>query len=572
MLLRYRWRYLTGAALLLATNGCGLLIPLILKDAVESLRAQPQIAGVARYALAIAGVATMQAAVRSLSRLAILGASRHIAYDLRNRFFAHLQRLPTSFYSRMTTGDLMSRAVNDMMSVRSFFGPGVMNLANTCIAYTASLAIMTWIHPWLTLAALVPMPLLIFTVQRISRQLYTRSRKVQESLATVADRVQENLTAMHMVKTYAQEERECADFNRLAGEYRQANLALARVRGALIPIMGSLGGAGSLIAVWVGGQMVASGTLTLGEFVAFSAYLGFLVWPTVAMGWIINTYQRGLAAMRRLEEILSRETEDTGSEPDRSILELRGDIEMRRVTVSHEEGGTPALHDISLRIAAGECVALVGPVGSGKSTIANILPRFLPVPDGTVFIDGHDINRIPLEVLRGAIGYAPQEAFLFSRSLRDNIAFGLAESDALAVDEAALLAGLARDLEAFPNGLETRVGEAGLTLSGGQRQRAALARALVLEPRILILDDSLSSVDAETEREVLAGLFDLTRGRTSLLISHRLATVKWADRIVVLNGGRIIETGTHDDLLAAEGLYARMFRRQTDHHEIESGP
>ena len=572
MLRRYRRRFLAGAALLLATNACGLLIPLILKDAVETLQLRPQAGGVARHALLIAAIATLQVSVRTGSRLAILGASRRIAFDLRNRFFAHLQRLPAAFYDRVTPGDLMSRAVNDMMSVRSFFGPGVMNLANTFIAYTAALAIMAWISPLLTVAALIPLPLLVFTVQRVSRHLYARSRAVQEQLATLSDRVQENLTAIHMVKTYAQEERECADFGRLAGNYRQANLALARVRGLLIPLMGSLGGAGSLVAVWVGGQMVARGSITLGEFVAFSAYLGLLVWPTVAMGWIINTFQRGLAAMRRLEEILSLQGEESDLGVDGSIQDLRGEIEIRHLTVSHVEGGPPALHDLSLHIEPGTTVALVGSVGSGKSTIANILPRFLRVQDGTVFIDGHDINRIPLDVLRGAIGYAPQEAFLFSRTLRDNIAFGLPESAVPAVDEAALLAGLARDLEAFPDGLETRVGEAGLTLSGGQRQRAALARALVLEPRILVLDDSLSSVDAETEQHVLAGLFDLARTRTSLLISHRLAAVKWADRIVVLESGRIVESGTHDELLAAGGPYAHMFRQQAIEREMQAEP
>ncbi|MFQ5718958.1 MAG: ABC transporter ATP-binding protein [Acidobacteriota bacterium] len=563
MLRRYRRRYIAGVLLLLVTNGCGLAIPLLLRDAVEALRGRREAPSVATCALLIVALASMQALVRAGSRLAVLGASRRIAYDLRNRFFAHLQRLPATFFGQVTPGDLMSRAVNDMMSVRSFFGPGIMNLANTFIVYVASLSVMTWISPRLTLAALLPMPLLVLSVQRVSRHLHTRSRASQERLAALSDHAQENLTAIQMVKTYAQEESECAQFARLSADLRSANLALARVRGTLIPLMGSLGGAGSLVAVWVGGQMVARGLISLGEFVAFSAYLGFLVWPTVAMGWVINTYQRGRVAMRRLEEILSHPAEDEGARPDAGITAVEGSIELRHLTVAHAGGGAPALHDVSLKIDAGETVALVGPVGSGKTTIASILTRFLPVPDGTVFIDGKDINRIPLDVLRPAIGYAPQEAFLFSRTLGENIAFGLDTPRADAVEAAARMAGLSRDLEAFPDGLDTRVGEGGLTLSGGQRQRAALARALILRPRILILDDSLSSVDAETEQTVLSGVFSAARAATSILISHRLAAVQRADRIFVLDAGRLVETGTHESLLARDGLYARMFRRQT---------
>ena len=334
--------------------------------------------------------------------------------------------------------------------------------------------------------------------------------------------------------------------------------------------MGSLGGIGTLVAVWVGGRLVASGTITLGEFVAFSGYLGLLIWPTVAMGWVINSFQRGLVGMRRLQEILDLPGEFEASDADGRITKLTGDIEIRQLTLSHQKGDPRALRNLSLRVQPGETVALVGPVGAGKSTIANILPRLIKVPDGTVFVDGYDINHIPLQVLRSAIAYAPQEAFLFSRSIRENIAFGLDRPRPGQVEEASHLAGLGRDLESFPQGLETPVGEGGFTLSGGQRQRTALARAAVLGPRILILDDALSSVDAETEREILGRLSVLLRDKTAILISHRLAAVANADRIVVMDNGQVVEEGTHEELLAREGFYARLFRQQTLEREIET--
>jgi len=568
MLRRYRGRFAAGAALLLATNAMALCIPLVMRDAIESLRHEPAAATVGWYALLMAALASGQALTRTASRVAVLGASRRIAFDMRNRFFAHLQRLPASFHARTPIGDLMSRAVNDMMSVRSFFGPGVMNVMNTGMVYIAALGLMTWISPQLTLAALLPLPLLMFTVQRTSRRLYARSRAVQERLAQLSEQAQENLSGIRLVKTYAREDAEIAAFGKISSDYRNDTLAMARVRGILVPLMGSLGGVSSLIAVWFGGRLVASGSISLGDFVAFSAYLAMLVWPTVAMGWVINSFQRGLVAMRRLQEILDQPIEKDDHSGDPSIKELHGEIEIRNLTVSYDDG-PPALRNLSLRIRAGETVVLVGPVGSGKSTVAEILPRFVPVPRGTVFIDGHDINDIPLAVLRRHLGYAPQEAFLFSRSLRDNIAFGVEEAPADEVERAARLSGLGRDLEGFPEGLDTWVGEGGVTLSGGQRQRAALARALIRSPRILILDDSLSSVDAETEQLILDGLDKITAHRTTLLISHRLSVAARAERVVVLEGGRVVEEGTAADLLKKGGLFAEMSRRQQLEDESE---
>jgi ATP-binding cassette subfamily B protein len=570
----YLHRYALGFVLLLVTNGLSLWIPWLLRDAIRAMEREVDLRVIGGFALLMIAVALVQAVIRTLSRLALLGTSRRIIYDIRNLFFAHLQRLGSSFYDTQRTGDIMSRGVNDVRLVQSLYGPGVMNLMNTSIVYVAVLVLLLRVDVQLTLISLALYPVLFVVVNRLSRRIYARSLAVQEQLASISNRAQENISGIQQVKIFAQEDREIATFGELCAEYRRRNLSMTFLRGGMLSMIGALSGAATLIVLFIGGRFVIQGRIDFGDFVAFNAYLALLVWPTIALGWIINTLQRGAGAMRRIDEILAhapdvgRVDADAGAGEGAAHDALDGDIEIRGLTftypqVQRETGTAPraALHDVDLRIRRGSRVALVGSVGSGKSTLANLLARFYPVPAGTVFIGGVDINDIPLSRLRRGIGYVPQEAFLFSRSLRDNIALGHPTATDEDVMGAVDLARLAGDLEAFPHGLDTLVGERGYTLSGGQRQRATLARAMLGDPELLILDDSLSSVDADTERAILDALHDRTRERTLILISHRLSTLSGVDRIVVLDRGRVVEEGTHDELMARSGLYVGLFRR-----------
>lgn len=562
----FRWRVAAGILLLLATNALALWIPRLLKAAVDAMKTGAEARTIALIAGGIAAVALVQALVRVLSRIAILGLSRLVVYDLRNRLFAHLQRLPLAFFRRHSTGDVVSRAINDVILVRSFFGPGLLNLVNTTLVYVGSVSLMFAMSPRLTLYALAPYPLFILAVNRLSRRVYGRSLAVQESLADLTDRAQENITGISLIKTYRREEAEAGQFASLTGDYMRRNLALARARGVMIPLMGTMSQIGTIVVIFMGGGLIIGGELTLGDFVAFNAYLAYILWPTFAFGWILNTFQRGLAAIRRLGEIFGepvevREQEEGSASP----APLRGEIEFRNLRFTHPDASSDRLHldGINVAVRPGEVLGILGTVGSGKSTLASLLPRILTPPDGSLFLDGTDINRIPLPHLRRHVSMVPQEPFLFARSIRENVAYAPRGFDDEEVLRAVEAARLSRDLPAFPNGLETVVGERGFTLSGGQRQRATLARALITEPAILVLDDPLSSVDAGVEEEMLASLRSGSTGRTVVLISNRVAALAWAHRILVMDEGRVVEEGTHGELMTREGLYASIARQQS---------
>ncbi len=569
----YRRSFLLGLLCLLATNALALSIPWLLKDAIEALRRGSTLRPVAIDALAISAIALVLAVSRTGSRLHILGASRRIVYDIRNELFAHLQTLPASFYGRHRTGEIMSRAVNDLMLIRSLFGPGVLNVIDVVVRYSAGLVLMVLIDPLLTFVSVLPYPLLLLGVFRVSHTIHLRSNETQEQLAEISNKAQENLSGINMVKAYGREREEAEAFSGLSREYRRRSLSLAVSRGLIVTLMGGLGGLSTLAVLWLGGRHVIEGRLSLGGLVAFTSYLALLTGPTVMMGWVLGVFQRGLGAIRRVEEIRAETSDLPGDRVDGPGPELRGYVSIRGLDFAYPDdpgGARAALRGVDLEVRAGETVGLVGRVGAGKSTLVRILAALYPVPGGTVALDGHDLNAIPTSSVRSHIGFVPQETFLFSRTIAENIALGRPSATREEIEEAARVAQITRDLRDLPHGLDTLVGERGVTLSGGQRQRVALARALLLSPRILILDDALSSVDADTEEAILGGLRGFMHSRTTFLISHRASTALQADRIVVLDDGRVVESGPPRELLVRDGPFARMVRQQQIEQELGS--
>ena len=565
---------LLGCACLAATNALSLTIPWLIKGAIDALRAGARTAGslhalVVRNAVLIAAFAVGQALIRTWSRILIFNAGRNVEYRLRGDLFRHLLRLDGGFHRRHPTGDVMSRLTNDLGSVRAMFGPGLLNLCNTALVYATTVWLLVHLSPRLTLFALLPYPALLVGARLFSRKMYTASRGIQEQLGVMSTSIQEDLAGIAVIKHYTLEPTREAKFRALNDEYLTRSLALVRARGTLSPLFAVLGGAGTLIVLWAGGREVILGRMTVGGLVAFNAYLVLLSWPTIALGWIIGVWQRGLAGWVRVRELLETAPRiaDAPVVAGAAVTIESPSIEARDLSV--EVDGRRLLDGVSFSLPAGATLAIVGPTGAGKTTLVDALVRMHEVAPGAVRIGGHDLTQIPLATLRGQIGYAPQDAFLFSATVAENIGFGIADRsdgtlDLERVKRAAEAAGLAPDLAILPDGYDTLVGERGLTLSGGQRQRVALARALAAEPKILILDDSLSSVDAQTEREILSRLKPILAGRTSILIAHRLAAVKDADQILVIDRGRVAESGTHADLMGAGGLYASLYRTELD--------
>ncbi|MCA1629334.1 MAG: ABC transporter ATP-binding protein/permease [Acidobacteria bacterium] len=494
--------------------------------------------------------------------------SRHVEYDLRRDFYAHLQRMPLSFFQANRIGDLMARATNDLAAVRQLAGPMIMYTLQTVFVVVFILPLMLRISVRLTLLLFVTMPLVSLTVKYFGQQVHARFEKIQEFFSQISARAQENFTGVRVVRAYAQEGAEIAVFNSLNREYAERNLSLVRIEAMMRPLLQFLIGLGYVLILWYGGSLAVRGSISVGQFTEFSLYLTRLIWPLIALGYVVNLYQRGTASLKRMNAIFATEPAIKDEPGVRGQPQIKGRIEFRDLHFRYGESLPEVLRGIDLTIEAGQTVAFVGRTGTGKSTLMNLISRLLDPPPGAVFADGVDVRDYPLEQLRSAVGYVPQETFLFSDALAENIAFGVERAERAEVEWAAEIAGLSGDVRGFPEGFDTLVGERGITLSGGQKQRTAIARAVMRQPRILILDDALSSVDTYTEEKILAQLRGVMRERTSLIVSHRVSTVRDADLICVLDEGHIVERGTHDELLARGGEYAALYERQLLEEEL----
>ena len=566
-------------------------IPWLLKHAVEGIEHGRPFREISSTILLIIGIAILQGIVRAFSRFLIFNVGRDIEYQLRNELFAHLQTLSLSYYQRQPIGDLMSRLVNDVTAVRLLLGLGIINILNTPLYYVYAMTAMLAMDPVLTLLALAPYPFMFMLVRKMSRQLMDRTLKVQAGLADLSSRVQESVSGIHVIRAYVREAWQNNVFAELNNRFKVENIALARLRGLFPPLMKGISGTGLLVVLWYGGSKVIAGQLSLGDLVAFMGYLHLLAWPTMAMGWLISIYQRGKAAMQRLDVIWDTQPEIVDGEDVGKGRLIRGELGFHRVdfAYSYNENGLgnglaqslsngmsnghapdtrSVLRDITFTVPAGKTVAIVGRMGSGKSTLVNLLPRLFDVSNGVITIDGKDVRTFTLAELRHHIGFVPQDPFLFSTRIQDNIAFSQSDVDGETVRWAAALANIDSEIEDFPKGYETVIGERGMTLSGGQKQRLTLSRALLADTPIVVLDDALSSVDTKTERDILHAVRTSTKEKTVLVISHRVSAVRDADLIVVLDDGHIAEMGTHTHLVEQGGIYTELFQYQALEEEL----
>ena len=568
---RYRRGFVVGGFFAVCSNAIWVMFPEVIRRAVDDMTQHLSYRGILLYAGLLVAVALSKGIFLFLTRWVLIGISRDIEYDIRNDLFQVLERQSPSYFQENRTGDIMARATNDLNAVRMLLGPAIMYSANTLLFTVGALVFMVRISPWLTLLAFVPLPAASILVQYFGRRIHERFERIQAMYSDISAQVQENVAGARVVRAFAQEDAEIRAFEHANTEYIRRALLLVRLMGMLWPTLEFMLGLSLVVVLLVGGHEVISHRISVGAFVAFTTYMAMLTWPVIALGWVVNLVQRGTASVTRIHEILIAEpsiSDATLPATGPATTEIFGDIEFRNLSFTYDNGTAPVLRNINLRIPAGSSFAIVGPTGSGKTTLVRLIPRLLEVERGMLLLDGRSVMDYPLAMERRAIGFVPQETFLFSQSIRENIAFGAPDAPEEEILKAAGTAHIRDEILEFPKGFDTLVGERGITLSGGQKQRTAIARALVRDPRILILDDALSSVDTYTEERILNGLAEAMRGRTTIFISHRVSTVRHADQIAVLVNGSIVELGTHDELIARNGYYTELHEKQMLEEEL----